>query len=79
MIAKWVGDYFTESIYDDLIQLKGLPFLPSSPSKECDLFTVIDVMNTSVIVLHQVEKVDRILTVQQLEIKIEIQTAIYRF
>jgi chloride channel 7 len=63
MVAKWVGDYFSHSIYERLIQLKGLPFLENNPPKECAILGVTEVMQNHVVTFREIEKVDTILKV----------------
>jgi chloride channel 7 len=33
IISHWVGDFFTPSIYDMIIEMKGYPFLKPDPPK----------------------------------------------
>jgi len=44
MIAKWIGDLFTESIYEHLIELKHLPFLKTHPPSSMLTLCLADVM-----------------------------------
>eukprot|EP01111_Echinosteliopsis_oligospora_P011081 TRINITY_DN3564_c0_g1_i1.p1 TRINITY_DN3564_c0_g1~~TRINITY_DN3564_c0_g1_i1.p1 ORF type:complete len:799 (-),score=188.89 TRINITY_DN3564_c0_g1_i1:47-2443(-) len=46
MIAKWTGDAFNESVYEHLMELKHIPYLPSHPPKSSQ--TVSDIMSQSV-------------------------------
>eukprot|EP00026_Physarum_polycephalum_P000655 Phypoly_transcript_00656.p1 GENE.Phypoly_transcript_00656~~Phypoly_transcript_00656.p1 ORF type:complete len:780 (-),score=55.25 Phypoly_transcript_00656:186-2525(-) len=63
MLAKWVGDYFSHSIYERLIHIKGLPFLENNPPKECAILGVTEVMQHNVVTFREIEKVDTILRV----------------
>eukprot|EP01132_Coremiostelium_polycephalum_P002121 gene2121-2612_t len=44
MLAKWTGDAFNESVYEHLIELKYIPFLPSQSPLHTRQKTVADVM-----------------------------------
>jgi chloride channel 7 len=60
MVAKWVGDYFTEGIYDLHIHLKGVPFLEWEPPVVMRKFKATHVMSKPVICFHALERVSRI-------------------
>lgn len=63
MVAKWVGDYFTEGIYDLHIHLKGAPFLEWEPPVVMRKFKAMHVMSKPVICFHALERVSRIVEV----------------
>jgi len=60
MLAKWVGDYCSVSIYHRLIEMKGLPFLEGHPPKGLVTLGVVDFMETNVITFGEVEKISTI-------------------
>lgn len=56
-VAKWVGDYFNESLYDIHIQLNSVPLLPwEAPPMSCNIYAS-EVMSTPVIAFRSTEKV----------------------
>eukprot|EP01133_Synstelium_polycarpum_P006992 gene6992-8122_t len=61
MMSKWTGDAFNESVYEHLIELKGIPYLPSQPSKQMMRMTVSDVMAPNVVTLPEIAPVRMIL------------------
>jgi len=63
MSAKWVGDAFSRSIYEELIEIKSLPALQHHPPHKTNLWTVKDVMASPVVTLREVESVDRIMRI----------------
>lgn len=48
MIGKWVGDYFNESVYEHLIELKHIPYLPRRPAHHTEKLLLKDVMTRNV-------------------------------
>jgi chloride channel 7 len=60
MIAKWIGDFFTESIYEHLIELKHLPFLKTHPPSSMLPLSLGDVMATDVVCLRLSDRVENI-------------------
>lgn len=72
MLAKWVGDYLSHSIYERLIHLKGLPFLENNPPKACAILGVSEIMQQNVVSFHEVEKVEDI-------VKVLVDTTHYGF
>eukprot|EP01132_Coremiostelium_polycephalum_P001196 gene1196-1509_t len=54
MIAKWVGDFFNESVYEHLMELKYIPFLQSLPPHALANLRVPEVMNKSVVVIPEI-------------------------
>ncbi|CAN1238833.1 Chloride channel protein CLC-b, partial [Linum grandiflorum] len=65
LIAKSVGDSFNPSIYDIILELKGLPFLDANPEPWMRNFTVGELIESKpgVITLCGIEKVSRIVEV----------------
>ena len=63
--AKWVGDSFSKSIYDELLELKGIPFLEPHPPHYTFLTGVVDIMNSNVVCLKEVESLKKIVEVLQ--------------
>ncbi|XP_071738965.1 chloride channel protein CLC-b-like [Rutidosis leptorrhynchoides] len=65
LIAKSVGDYFNPSIYEIILDLKGLPFLEAHPKPWMRNITVGDLaaVKPPVVTLSGIEKVGRILEV----------------
>lgn len=67
MIAKWVGDLFTEGIYDMHIQLQGVPVLGWEPPEMTSNISAKKVMSHPVVKLDSVSKVDVIVDVLKRE------------
>nr|DAD30592.1 TPA_asm: hypothetical protein HUJ06_009443 [Nelumbo nucifera] len=65
LIAKTVGDYFNPSIYEIMLNMKGLPFLEAHPEPWMRNLTVGELADSkpAVVTLHGVEKVSRIVEV----------------
>lgn len=65
LIAKTVGDSFNPSIYEIILDLKGLPFLDAHPEPWMRNITVGELADAKppVVTLHGVEKVARIVDV----------------
>jgi len=61
MISKWVADMFTEAYYENMMELKCIPYLHSSPPQEMLLFSVQEVMKRDVVDLAVLERVSRII------------------
>ena len=57
MLAKLVGDTFTEGIYDLHIHIKRYPFLPDEPAPERTRLQASDVMEPSVRTVCELEQV----------------------
>ncbi|VEN38135.1 unnamed protein product [Callosobruchus maculatus] len=64
--AKWTGDFFNEGIYDTLIQLSGVPFLPWEPPPLVHNIYASEVMSHPVITLKCVENVGHIVELLRL-------------
>jgi len=60
MVAKWVGDYCSHSIYERLIEVKGIPFLEGHPPKTFTVMAVTDFMEKNVITFNEVERASTI-------------------
>eukprot|EP01133_Synstelium_polycarpum_P018156 gene18156-21713_t len=54
MIAKWVGDFFNESVYEHLMELKYIPFLQSLPPHSKASKKVPEIMFRQVVVLPEI-------------------------
>ncbi|KAM7268199.1 hypothetical protein ACFE04_010365 [Oxalis oulophora] len=65
LIAKTVGDCFNPSIYEIILELKGLPFLDASPEPWMRNLTVGELADAKepVVSLSGIERVDRIVDV----------------
>lgn len=61
--AKWVGDWFTEGIYDIHIELSKVPFLNWDPTTNSSRIYASEVMNKPVVSLRTTETVQQIITV----------------
>lgn len=55
LVAKWVADAGTHSLYHGLLEVKCVPWLPASPVsyKSLDLVPVSQAMASPVTVLHE--------------------------
>ncbi|XP_065201753.1 H(+)/Cl(-) exchange transporter 7 [Planococcus citri] len=60
LTAKWVGDFFTEGLYDIHIQLNGIPLLPWEPPPLSANIYANEVMSYPVITFKVVENVGHI-------------------
>ncbi|XP_013381142.1 H(+)/Cl(-) exchange transporter 7 [Lingula anatina] len=60
MMAKWVGDYFNEGIYDIHIQLMAVPMIQWEPPPLSSNVLACEVMSHPVTTFRTVEKVGRI-------------------
>ncbi len=63
IVAKWVGDFFTEGIYDIHIQLSSIPFLNWEPPVLSSTIYASEVMSTPVTTFRTTENVGRIIDV----------------
>jgi len=63
MVAKWVGDYFNEGIYDIHIQLAGVPLLSWDPPPLSATTYASEVMSHPVVTLSVNEKVGHIVDI----------------
>ncbi|XP_077490396.1 chloride channel protein 7 [Amblyomma americanum] len=62
-VAKWVGDFFSEGLYDIHLQLAGVPFLGwEAPSRSANI-SAREVMGYPVVTFRTVESVGRIIDV----------------
>ena len=61
MVAKWVGDYFNEGLYDIHIQLAGVPLLAWEPPPLSATTYASEVMSYPVVTLHPIQKVGAII------------------
>lgn len=65
LIAKTVGDSFNPSIYEIILELKGLPFLDANPEPWMRNLTVGELADVKppVVTLHGIEKVSQVVEV----------------
>ncbi|KAK7069323.1 H(+)/Cl(-) exchange transporter 7 [Halocaridina rubra] len=63
MVAKWVGDFFNEGIYDIHIQMTGVPIMGWDAPPLSNNIYASEVMNRPVVSLRCVETVGRIVAV----------------
>src|SRR5690349_6111507 len=63
MVAKWSGDLFGPPLYDALMELKNIPYLPAQPPFVLRSLTILDIMATDVIYFNDIERVERIFEV----------------
>ncbi|XP_057310873.1 H(+)/Cl(-) exchange transporter 7-like [Hydractinia symbiolongicarpus] len=63
IVAKWVGDFFNEGIYDIHIKLAGVPFLDWETPQMTSHISMSHVMKTPVACFHAEERVGRIIDV----------------
>eukprot|EP01147_Barroeca_monosierra_P005723 gene5723-7257_t len=63
MVAKWVGDYFNEGLYDIHIELKHIPLLGWDPSEDMKQYHASDIMSKMPICLYQIERVRDLIAV----------------
>ncbi|XP_069690875.1 H(+)/Cl(-) exchange transporter 7 [Periplaneta americana] len=67
IMAKWIGDFFNEGIYDIHIQLSGVPLLPWEPPPLSYNIYASEVMNNPVVTFSTIESVGRIVDVLKTE------------
>jgi len=60
MVAKWVGDYFNEGLYEIHIQLAGVPILGWEPPPLSATTYASEVMSHPVVTLNPIETVGRL-------------------
>jgi len=60
MCAKWVGDTLSKSIYDELMDLKSIPFLEHHPPHSTYELGVVDVMHSNVKCINTIERLSKI-------------------
>ncbi|PRP78444.1 chloride channel protein [Planoprotostelium fungivorum] len=61
MTAKWIGDAFTESIYESLMELKSYAFLKHHPPRHTLTMGVHDVMANNVRCLNETESLEKVI------------------
>ncbi|XP_053607329.1 H(+)/Cl(-) exchange transporter 7 [Plodia interpunctella] len=66
VVAKWVGDFFNEGIYDIYIQLAAVPLLPWEPPPLTHNVYASEVMSHPVFTLRTVENVGHIVELLKL-------------
>ncbi|XP_011346366.1 H(+)/Cl(-) exchange transporter 7 [Ooceraea biroi] len=60
IMAKWVGDFFNEGIYDIHTQMAGIPLLPWEPPPLSNNIYASEIMSHPVVTLRTVENVGHI-------------------
>ncbi|XP_024938725.1 H(+)/Cl(-) exchange transporter 7 [Cephus cinctus] len=60
IMAKWVGDFFNEGIYDIHIQMAGVPLLPWEPPPLSNNIYASEIMSHPIVTLKTVENVGHI-------------------
>ncbi|XP_026317798.1 H(+)/Cl(-) exchange transporter 7 [Hyposmocoma kahamanoa] len=63
IVAKWIGDFFNEGIYDTYIQLAAVPILPWEPPPLTHNIYASEVMSHPVFTLRTVENVGHIVEI----------------
>jgi len=63
IVAKWIGDFFNEGIYDIHIKLAGVPFLDWETPQMTSHITMSQVMKSPVVCFRTEERVGRIIDV----------------
>ncbi|KAE9548740.1 hypothetical protein FO519_008050, partial [Halicephalobus sp. NKZ332] len=63
MITKFVGDLFTEGLYDSHIEISEVPFLGWHPPKLCRNIFAQNVMRKDVVALEPIERVSRLIEI----------------
>lgn len=66
VVAKWVGDFFNEGIYDIHIQLAGVPLLPWEPPPLAHNVYASEVMSHPVFTLRTIENVGHVVELLKL-------------
>lgn len=61
LISKTIGDLFNLSVYDQIIHIKGLPFLEEKPQPYMKHLTVLEVCSCPPVTLSVVERVGNIM------------------
>ncbi|PSN34928.1 H(+)/Cl(-) exchange transporter 7 [Blattella germanica] len=67
IMAKWIGDFFNEGIYDIHIQLSGVPLLPWEPPPLSYNIYASEIMSHPVVTLYSIETVGNIVDVLKAE------------
>lgn len=65
LISKTIGDLFNHSVYDQIVHIKGLPFLEENPEPYMKHLTSLDVCSSPLITLAAIEKVGNIVEILQ--------------
>lgn len=63
MIAKFVGDLFSRSIYEEWMEMKAIPFLGHRPPPLTDSMCVTDAMQSNVLCFNETENLERIIEI----------------
>ncbi|KAH7441661.1 hypothetical protein KP509_03G047600 [Ceratopteris richardii] len=63
LISKTLGDLFNHSVYDQILHIKGLPFLVEKPEPYMKHLTVMDVCSSPPMTLSAIERLGNIVEV----------------
>jgi hypothetical protein len=63
MCAKWVGDAFSKSIYDEQLELKSITFLDVKPPKFTHCKIVSEVMKGNAVSFKELESLENLIAV----------------
>lgn len=66
LISKTIGDLFNHGVYDQIVRIKGLPFLDEKPEPYMKHLTALDVCSCSPVTLSAIERVGNIVEVLKL-------------
>ncbi|KAH6559376.1 hypothetical protein KP509_1Z011500 [Ceratopteris richardii] len=66
LISKTLGDLFNHSVYDQILHIKGLPFLVEKPEPYMKHLTVMDVCSSPPVTLSAIERFGNIVEVLKL-------------
>jgi len=61
LFSKWIADIVSGPYYDELLEVKNIPYLEQKPPHRTVMNTVTDIMTTDVDCLHTVETVGNII------------------
>jgi hypothetical protein len=63
MFAKWTGDALSHAIYEDLMELKSIPFLEHHPPRHTYCESITEYMKANPICINRIERVSRVVQV----------------
>eukprot|EP00250_Pteridium_aquilinum_P024475 c29128_g1_i1 orf=221-2632(+) len=66
LISKTIGDLFNHSVYEQILHIKGIPFLEEKPEPYMKHLTVMDVCSSPPVTLAALERVGNIVEVLKL-------------
>jgi chloride channel 7 len=64
MFAKWTGDALSKAIYEELLELKSIPFLEPKPPRFTYTKPITEIMSNDPVCIYEVDKVSRIVQVR---------------